>query len=118
MPDCLPENTQRLFAHYEMAEHDLTPSSGLIITKILEEGDRGDLQWLSHTYGESHLTTWLTEHGDRLLLGQVVGVADTPSHDEHRVRSELTLALEGLETREILPRIQAVTPAGPVLAGT
>jgi TorA maturation chaperone TorD len=84
MPDSLPKNTQRLFAHYEMADHGPTLSSGLIITKILEEGDRGDLQWLTHTYGESHLTTWLTEHGDRLLTRRsrsfwrtVLGIQDS-----------------------------------------
>jgi hypothetical protein len=53
-----------------------------------------------------------------LVLVQVVGVAGLPTDDPQRVRSELTLALEGLERHEILPRIQAVTPAGRALAGT
>jgi len=53
-----------------------------------------------------------------LVLVQVVGVAELAPGDDVRARSELTLALEGLQEREVLPRIQAVTPAGPVLAGT
>ena len=53
-----------------------------------------------------------------LVLVQVVGVAELAPGDDARARSELTLALEGLQEREVLPRIQAVTPAGPVLAGT
>jgi hypothetical protein len=53
-----------------------------------------------------------------LVLVQVVGVAELAPGDDARARSELTLALEGLQEREVLPRIQAVTPTGPVLAGT
>ena len=53
-----------------------------------------------------------------LVLVQVVGVAELAPGDDARARSELTLALEGLQEREVLPRIQAVTPAGRVLAGT
>lgn len=53
-----------------------------------------------------------------LVLIQIVGVANTPPEDRARVRSELNLALEGLEEREVLPRIQAVVPAGPGRFGT
>lgn len=52
-----------------------------------------------------------------LVLVQIVGVADAEP-DQARARSELTLALEGIEEREVLPRIQAVIPAGTGLAGT
>jgi len=53
-----------------------------------------------------------------LVLMQIVGVADAEGSDEARARSELNLALEGIEEREVLPRIQAVIPAGTGLAGT
>ena len=53
-----------------------------------------------------------------LVLVQIVGVANTPPEDQSRIRSELNLALEGLEEREVLPRIQAVVPAGPGYLGT
>jgi hypothetical protein len=53
-----------------------------------------------------------------LILVQIVGVANAPAGDEGRVESELNLALEGLEEREVLTRIQAVVPAGPRFIGT
>lgn len=53
-----------------------------------------------------------------LVLVQIVGVANVPPEDQARFRSELNLALEGLETREVLSRIQAVVPAGPGYLGT
>jgi hypothetical protein len=52
-----------------------------------------------------------------LVLVQIVGVAESED-DPARKRSELTLALEGLEERDVLARIKAVLPAGDGLAGT
>ena len=52
-----------------------------------------------------------------LVLVQIVGITDgAPSGSDEE--SELSLALEGLEERDVLSRIQAVMPAGPGLAGT
>jgi hypothetical protein len=45
-----------------------------------------------------------------LVLIQIVGVAETGSEDEARVRTELELTLRSLEEGEVLPRIQAVSP--------
>lgn len=53
-----------------------------------------------------------------LVLVQIVGVANADGDNQDRVRSELNLALDGIDEREILPRIQAVVPAGPRYAGT
>jgi len=53
-----------------------------------------------------------------LVLVQIVGVSQVAGEDESRVREELTLALRGLEQREVLSRIQAVVPSGSGLAGT
>ncbi len=52
-----------------------------------------------------------------LVLVQIVGVTEHGG-DQARTRSEMTLALQGLEENDVLPRIQAVVPAGPGLAGT
>jgi hypothetical protein len=52
-----------------------------------------------------------------LVLAQIVGGAEA-SGDSSGDRSEMALALEGLENRDVLARIQAVLPAGPGLAGT
>lgn len=51
-----------------------------------------------------------------LVLVQIVGV--TNETDRAKARSELNLALHGIEEREILPRIQAVIPDGPRFVGT
>lgn len=53
-----------------------------------------------------------------LVLVQIVGVSQADGGDEARVREELTLALRGLEERDVLSRIQAVLPSGSGLAGT
>lgn len=53
-----------------------------------------------------------------LVLMQIVGVSAVPGEDDSRAREELSLALKGLERREVLPRIQAVMPSGAGLAGT
>ena len=47
-----------------------------------------------------------------LVLIQIVGAANAPEADSARVREEMTLALNGLNEREVLTRIQAVIPAG------
>lgn len=53
-----------------------------------------------------------------LVLVQIVGVANAPPEDRARIQSELNLALDGMKEREVLPRIQAVIPAGPGYVGT
>jgi len=53
-----------------------------------------------------------------LVLVQIVGAANADIGDSAKVRSELNLALDGMEEREVLPRIQAVVPAGPRFVGT
>jgi hypothetical protein len=53
-----------------------------------------------------------------LVLVQIVGVANENDNDPARVRSELNLALDGIEERDILPRIQAVIPTSPRFVGT
>jgi hypothetical protein len=53
-----------------------------------------------------------------LVLVQIVGVANADGNNQDRFQSELNLALDGIDEREILPRIQAVVPAGPRYVGT
>ena len=67
--------------------------------------------------GKKEITEELLEDLELVLI-QIVVVANTPEGDQARIQSELNLALEGLETREVLPRIQAVIPAGPGFYGT
>jgi len=67
MSEKLPRNALRLFAHYEDAEQLSTGSPGLVMARLLEEGDTSDLQWLTGNYAESRLASWLDRHGARLL---------------------------------------------------
>ena len=53
-----------------------------------------------------------------LVLVQLVGVATGSRDDQDRVRSEINMALEGLDESKVLPRIQAVIPAKPGRYGT
>jgi hypothetical protein len=53
-----------------------------------------------------------------LALIQIVGVVDADDVSGARAGVELDLAMRGLDNRELLPRIQAVLPAVPGLAGT
>lgn len=53
-----------------------------------------------------------------LVLVQIVRVSEVEGGDQARARSEMNMALRGLEDRDVLPRIQAVVPAGSGFAGT
>jgi hypothetical protein len=53
-----------------------------------------------------------------LVLVQVLGAANAAPAGSDRARSELNLALEGMDERDVLPRLQAVIPAGPGYRGT
>lgn len=53
-----------------------------------------------------------------LVLVQIVGMTGAEAENPDRARSELSLALEGLERRDVLSRIQALVPQGPGMAGT
>jgi hypothetical protein len=46
-----------------------------------------------------------------LVLMQIVGVTEAAG-DESRMRTELDLAVGGMDDREVLTRIRAVLPAG------
>jgi len=67
MSDELPENSRRLFAHYDDPGHLVTYAPELVIARLLEEGDRADLQWLTGVFSAEQLADWLDRHGPRLL---------------------------------------------------
>ncbi len=62
----LPAGTRRLFAHYDETVLDGSTSS-LVLSKVLEYGDRRDLAWLMETVSERDLTDWLVARGCRHL---------------------------------------------------
>lgn len=51
-----------------------------------------------------------------LVLVQIVGASELSSDDE-RTAAEVTIALDAIERREVVPRIQALVPTGARLAG-
>jgi hypothetical protein len=53
-----------------------------------------------------------------LILAQVAAAANANGSDLERTRTEMNLALDGLEDSEVIPRIQAVLPQGPRFLGT
>lgn len=53
-----------------------------------------------------------------LVLVQIVSVTAGSATDDEQLRSEMNLALDGLNDSDVLPRIQAVLPAGPRRFGT
>lgn len=60
-----PARTRRLFAHYEGV--NIPGADGLVLARLLEEGDSFDLRWLTGALSENALSTWLQVHGDRQL---------------------------------------------------
>ncbi len=83
--------------------------------------------WADGLLSETRLLIDASQSGDpaveellqdlELVLMQIVGLTGDPTMDESRARTELELALRGLEERELLPRLQAASP-GRGLAGT
>ena len=63
----LPENSQRLFAHYHETENLAELAPGLVMARLMEEGDSDDLRWLTGTYSETQIAEWLVQHGQRQL---------------------------------------------------
>jgi hypothetical protein len=61
----LPPGAQRLFAHYEAPLP--AEAANVVITRLLEDGDRQDLRWLFHHFGRPHLASWVERHGARQL---------------------------------------------------
>ncbi len=52
-----------------------------------------------------------------LVLIQIVGASELGAADAERAAAELSLTLEAIQQREVVPRIQALMPAGPSYAG-
>lgn len=52
MSSPLPETTLRLFDGYAPEQLAEPESRSFVIERLLEEGDRRDLRWMSQTFGE------------------------------------------------------------------
>ena len=116
-----------------MAATDHLERTEALLRMVRADGQSGRMdpvvgQWAETLLTQTRLLLDTTENEDpamrelledlELVLVQIVGVADTRGGDGARNREELSLALKGIEENHVLSRIQAVTPAGSVLAGT
>lgn len=80
----LPETARRLFAHGPRVIE--ATSRELVIGRLLEEGDTGDLRWLVEEVGEEGIAAWVEERGGRQLSRRsrvfweaVLGVEASPA---------------------------------------
>lgn len=116
-----------------LAATDHLERTEALLRMVRADGQAGQIdpavgQWAETLLTQTRLLLDSTENEDpamralledlELVLVQIVGVADTRGGDGARNREELSLALKGIEENHVLSRIQAVTPAGSVLAGT
>jgi hypothetical protein len=109
----------------------LVRSEGLL-TMVRADGRSGRMDrevgpWAASLLAETRL---LLDHAEtmdppmrvlledlELVLVQVVGAAELGDGNGARATAELSLTLDAIERREVVPRIQALVPVGPGLAG-
>lgn len=63
----VPERTARLFAHEDQNALGQAESRGLLIGRLLEEGDGEDLRWLFSQIPTAEAETWFTAQAARKL---------------------------------------------------
>lgn len=63
----MPATTRRLFAHYDLSSSFVDDAPGLVIGRVLEEGDTADLRWLFASFDDAQIGDWLEHHGSRQL---------------------------------------------------
>jgi hypothetical protein len=63
----VPRRTLRHFAEPPAAGLDRPEVRGLVVARLLEDGDRDDLAWLAARYAPGELADWVSRHGLRRL---------------------------------------------------
>lgn len=63
----LPDGARRLFPHVDRARLELGAHEPAIIERLLEDGDRSDLHWLTGSIPEPRLASWVRQRGARRL---------------------------------------------------
>ena len=63
----LPERTARLFAHEDLNALTRPEGQGLLIGRLLEEGDGEDLRWLFSQVPAAEAKAWFAVHAGRKL---------------------------------------------------
>jgi hypothetical protein len=102
-----------------------------LLTMVRADGRAGRIDptvgpWASTLLAQTRLMLDYTAASDpamrtlledlELVLVQIVGASELSSDDE-RTAAEVTITLDAIERREVVPRIQALMPTGSRLAG-
>ena len=66
----LPDAARRLFPHVADDDLSLERAEAGILERLLEDGDRIDLRWLTAWVPEERLARWVSERGSRQLSGR------------------------------------------------
>jgi hypothetical protein len=56
-----------LFPEYDFARVNPDEYAGVVIEQILDRGSQQEISWLFEQYGKRRVTTWVRQHGYRLL---------------------------------------------------
>ncbi len=64
---CIPKTTMPFFQEYNFAVLDLERDIELILERILQNGNREEVRWLLHHYGNKRVKQWITTTGSRRL---------------------------------------------------
>ena len=63
----VPASARRLFPHTPATDLSVERAEPAIVERLLEDGDRADLRWLSSVVPEERFASWLRERGRRQL---------------------------------------------------
>lgn len=63
----LPDGTRRLFTQFPSGRLDRPSHEAAIVERLLEDGDRSDLRWLTAAIPEHRLSSWFRERASRRL---------------------------------------------------
>ena len=66
-PILIPDDTLRLFGHYDQSARLLEAAPDFVIGRVLEDGDSRDLNWLFNHFGAGEISDWLERYGSRQL---------------------------------------------------
>lgn len=63
----LSDGALRLFTQFDRERLELDEHAPILIERLLEDGDRDDLRWLTAAIPEARLAVWLRQRGGRRL---------------------------------------------------
>lgn len=67
VPRQIPASAAPFFQEYRFSDLDVEKDSALVMERLLAYGNRDELNWLFHFYGQETIKTWVSENGLRRL---------------------------------------------------